>query len=326
MKTHILMGKLFLDSFNILKEIQKEIEKDLKSLGFQEEIEVEFQSLNFMDSFKKNFFTLLMLSIMIDSKISKKNIVKYGKIILYLRQIVTSTDNIIDDESKGIIFISRLKNNVVSNSLVMLFCQNFLTKTCLEIDFKSYLSQKVFNKIYSIAESQSLRDREQYKVYPDESYILSKIHNGIGGELLKISLEVPLEVEKNEKLEECAKAIYEIGMSLQALDDFFDIEEDRLAGKVNLYESKLLYSKEVKEVVEKSYLKEVSEKAYNGFEILEKNGYPMNRKEAKRILKKLFQLRGLKEYSNILDEEDDSRNGYEEDYDSQLAEYRVCEY
>ena len=72
MKTHILMGKLFLDSFNILKEIQKEIEKDLKSLGFQEEIEVEFQSLNFMDSFKKNFFTLLMLSIMIDSKISKK--------------------------------------------------------------------------------------------------------------------------------------------------------------------------------------------------------------------------------------------------------------
>ncbi|WP_047394085.1 hypothetical protein [Cetobacterium sp. ZOR0034] len=160
MKTHILMGKLFLESFNILKEIQKEIQKDLKSLEFQKEIEVEFKNLNFMESFKKNFFTLLMLSIMIDCKISKKNVVKYGKIILYLRQIVTSTDNIIDDENKGIIFIDRLKNNVVSNSLVMLFCQNFLSKTCLEIDFKSSLSQKILNKIYLIAESESLRDRK----------------------------------------------------------------------------------------------------------------------------------------------------------------------
>ena len=326
MKTHILMGKLFLESFNILKEIQKEIQKDLKSLEFQKEIEVEFKNLNFMESFKKNFFTLLMLSIMIDCKISKKNVVKYGKIILYLRQIVTSTDNIIDDENKGIIFIDRLKNNVVSNSLVMLFCQNFLSKTCLEIDFKSSLSQKILNKIYLIAESESLRDRKQYETYPNEEYVLSRIHNGIGGELLKISLEVPLEIEKNKKLEECAKAIYEIGMSLQALDDFFDIDEDKLAEKVNLYEAKLLYSEDVKEIIEERYLKEVSEKAYEGFHILEKNGYPMNRKEAKRILKKLFELRGLKEYSKILDEEDDSKNGYEKDYDSQLAEYRICEY
>ena len=115
-------------------------------------------------------------------------------------------------------------------------------------------------------------------------------------------------------------------MSLQALDDFFDIDEDKLAEKVNLYEAKLLYSEDVKEIIEERYLKEVSEKAYEGFHILEKNGYPMNRKEAKRILKKLFELRGLKEYSKILDEEDDSKNGYEKDYDSQLAEYRICEY
>ncbi|MGL5544684.1 MAG: hypothetical protein ACRDB6_06215 [Cetobacterium sp.] len=326
MKTHILMGKLFLNSFNILKEIQKEVEKDLKSLEFQKKIEVEFKNLNFMHSFKKNFFTLLILSIMIDSKISKKNIVKYGKIILYLRQIVTSTDNVIDDEKKGIIFIDELKNRVVSNSLIMLFCQNFLTKTCLEIDFDGELTQKVFNKIYTIAKSESLRDREQYRVYPDENYILSNIHNGIGGELLKISLEVPLEVEKNQKLEESEKAIYMIGMSLQALDDFFDMDEDRLAGKVNLYEAKLLYSHESQEVVEEIYLKEVLDKAYSGFRVLEKNGYPINRREAKRILKKLFQLRGLKEYSKMLDQEDDSEDGYEKDNDNQLAEYRLCEY
>lgn len=302
MKNHILLGKLLMNAFKILGKAQNEIENDLKNFKFTKELEIDFKNINFKESFKKNFFTLLIISILLESKVSKKHIVSYSKIITYLRQIVTSTDNIIDNEDKGLIFIKNLKNKTVSNSLIMLTCQNFLTKECLELnEGKDLAVKKIFDKIYLIALSESLRDKAQYLEYPTEKYILEKIHSGIGGELLKISLEAPLAIEENTKLKEYSNGIFEIGMALQALDDFFDIEEDEESGKINLLKSALLYSEKGEEVVREEYLKKVSENAYNGFKILEDNEFPINKKEAKKVLKKLFELRGLKEYVSILD-------------------------
>ncbi|MGL4365742.1 MAG: class 1 isoprenoid biosynthesis enzyme [Cetobacterium sp.] len=302
MKNHILLGKLLMNAFKILGKAQNEIENDLKNFKFTKELEIDFKNINFKESFKKNFFTLLIISILLESKVSKKHIVSYSKIITYLRQIVTSTDNIIDNENKGLIFIKNLKNKTVSNSLIMLTCQNLLTKECLELnEGKDLAVKKIFDKIYLIALSESLRDKAQYLEYPTEKYILEKIHSGIGGELLKISLEAPLAIEENIKLKEYSNGIFEIGMALQALDDFFDIEEDEESGKINLLKSALLYSEKGEEVVREEYLKKVSENAYNGFKILEDNEFPINKKEAKKVLKKLFELRGLKEYVSILD-------------------------
>ncbi|WP_291943172.1 class 1 isoprenoid biosynthesis enzyme [Cetobacterium sp.] len=302
MKNHILLGKLLMNAFKILGKAQNEIENDLKNFKFTKELEIDFKNINFKESFRKNFFTLLIISILLESKVSKKHIVSYSKIITYLRQIVTSTDNIIDNENKGLIFIKNLKNKTVSNSLIMLTCQNLLTKECLELnEGKDLAVKKIFDKIYLIALSESLRDKAQYLEYPTEKYILEKIHSGIGGELLKISLEAPLAIEENIKLKEYSNGIFEIGMALQALDDFFDIEEDEESGKINLLKSALLYSEKGEEVVREEYLKKVSENAYNGFKILEDNEFPINKKEAKKVLKKLFELRGLKEYVSILD-------------------------
>lgn len=304
MKNHILLGKLLMNAFKILGKAQKEIEIELDKFKFSEEIVKDFKNLNFKESFKKNFFTLLIISLLIESKVSKKYIISYTKIIIYLRQIVTSTDNILDNENKGLIFIKKLKNNIVSNSLVMLMCQNFLTKECLEITKgNDEAVKKIFEKIYLIAISESLRDKSQYKEYPKDKYILEEIHSGIGGELLKISLEIPLIVEENLKLKEYSKGIYEIGMSLQALDDFFDVNEDEESGKINLLKAELVYKKIGKkdEEIKEEYLKKVSSNAYNGFKILENNDFPINQKEAKKVLKKLFELRGLKEYTYILD-------------------------
>lgn len=302
MKNHILLGKLLMNAFKILGKAQNEIENDFKNFKFTKELEIDFKNINFKESFKKNFFTLLIISILLESKVSKKHIISYSKIITYLRQIVTSTDNIIDNEDKGLIFIKSLKNKMVSNSLIMLTCQNFLTKECLELsEGKDIAAKKIFDKIYLIAMSESLRDKSQYLEYPNEKYILEKIHSGIGGELLKISLEVPLAIEENIKLKEYSKGIFEIGMALQALDDFFDMEEDEESGKINLLKSVILYTEKDEKVVREEYLKKVSENAYNGFKILEDNEFPINKKEAKKVLKKLFELRGLKEYVSILD-------------------------
>lgn len=301
MKNHILLGKLLLDSYKNLKEIQKDIEKDLKTFDFKEELVLDFKTTNFKESFKKNFFTLLMISILLECKICKKHVISYGKIIIYLRQIVTSTDNIIDNENKGVIFLSGLKSGIVSNTLITLTCQDLLTKECLAVSRgKEEISRKILNKIYSIAISESLRDSFQYENYPDVKYILEKIHSGIGGELLKISLEAPLILEKNSKMKEYSAGLYEVGMALQALDDFFDIQEDEENRKVNLLKSMLIYKDTSENEVRESYLKNVSENAYKGFKILEDGGFPINRSQAKKILKKLFELRGLKDYVEIL--------------------------
>lgn len=302
MKNHILFGKLLVDAFKILEKAQNEIENDFKDFKFTKELQADFKNTGFKESFKRNFFTLLIIAILLESKISKKHIISYAKIITYLRQIVTSTDNIIDDENKGQILIRSLKNNMVSNSLVMLTCQNFLTKECLKInEGKDVAVKKIFDKIYLIAVSESLRDESQYLEYPSQKYILEKIHSGIGGELLKISLVAPLVIEENIKLKEYSKGIFEIGMSLQALDDFFDMEEDEKNRKINLLKSALLYSEKNEQIIKEEYLKKVSENAYNGFKILENNGFPINKKEGKKVLKKLFELRGLKDYVSILD-------------------------
>lgn len=302
MKNHILFGKLLVDAFKILEKAQNEIENDFKDFKFTKELQADFKNTGFKESFKRNFFTLLIIAILLESKISKKHIISYAKIITYLRQIVTSTDNIIDDENKGQILIRSLKNNMVSNSLVMLTCQNFLTKECLKInEGKDVAVKKIFDKIYLIAVSESLRDESQYLEYPSQKYISEKIHSGIGGELLKISLVAPLVIEENIELKEYSKGIFEIGMSLQALDDFFDMEEDEKNRKINLLKSALLYSEKNEQIIKEEYLKKVSENAYNGFKILENNRFPINKKERKKVLKKLFELRGLKDYVSILD-------------------------
>ncbi|WP_418964886.1 hypothetical protein, partial [Cetobacterium sp.] len=73
MKNHILLGKLLIEAFKILGVAQKEIEEELKNFKFTKDLELDFKNMNFKESFKKNFFTLLIISLLLESKISKKN-------------------------------------------------------------------------------------------------------------------------------------------------------------------------------------------------------------------------------------------------------------
>lgn len=303
MKKQLKLGKLLIDSIKSLKEIEEKIKKEILNLNISEEIEVRIDSSKFKESFKKNFFTLLMISFLLECKIEKEKVISYGKIIIFLRQIITSTDNVIDNEEKGIIFVKKIKNKVVKNSLIILICQDLLTKECLKLSEDRSISIKVLEKIYKVAESESLRDIEQYKNYPQKEEIIERIHSGIGGELLKFALEVPNLIEKNGKLLGFGKGIYKIGISLQGLDDFFDLDEDEKSGKVNLLKSEILYSKNQSlEKIKENYLKNMINIAYEGFQELEFYGYPIDKKNSKRILKKIFELRGLKEYIKILND------------------------
>lgn len=68
MKNHILFGKLLVDAFKILEKAQNEIENDFK---FTKELQADFKNTGFKESFKRNFFTLLIIAILLESKISK---------------------------------------------------------------------------------------------------------------------------------------------------------------------------------------------------------------------------------------------------------------
>lgn len=306
--------KTLTKSFNILKESQEEIRVELKNYKFYDKITIKDSNRNFVISFKSNFFTILMLSLLLESGVERKRCVSYGKIILLLRQIVTSCDNILDNERKGILFIESLKNLVVENSLITLVSQELLTKEIFRIEKEinsSSLQSKLLEKLYCIAEGESLRRVELYREYPDSNYILNKVHREIGGELLEISLTIPKIVENNLKLNKFSQGLFIIGMSLQALDDFFDMAEDFEDGNINLATAK--YREEFRiepqnidfkkldvKFVEK-YIKDTIDEAYHGFEILEKSGFPIDRNMSRFILKKLFILRGLKDYIHYIE-------------------------
>ncbi len=309
--TNLKLNKLLLSSSYILKEIHENIEKDFSSFPFYNDIIFDFKNNNnYLDIFKKNFFTLLMLSLLIEAKIPKKRIISYGKIILLLRQIVTSTDNIIDNEEKGSIIFKSLDNITVKNNFLSLICQDLLTKECLKISKDNYkLSNLIFEELYSIATSESLRDSNLYDSYPSSDYILNKIHSGIGGKLLEISLIIPKFIEKNTLLDSYSLGLYEIGMSLQALDDLFDVQEDIDSSKINLALSKFLEkNSDIKvNTFEKlddkfsiNFLQEVINSSFHGFSILRDNGFPISHSDAKQMLKRLFKLRGLEEYVEII--------------------------
>lgn len=306
--------KTLTKSFNILKESQEEVKNELKNYEFYDKIIVKDSNKNFIISFKSNFFTILMLSLLLESGVERKRCVSYGKIILLLRQIVTSCDNILDNERKGIFYIESLKNLVVENSLITLISQELLTKEVIRIEKEvnsSSLQSRLLEKLYSIAEGESLRRIELYEKYPNSEYILDKIHREIGGDLLEISLTIPKIVENNLKLNKFSQGLFIIGMSLQALDDFFDMEEDFEDGNINLATSKYMEEFKIKledidfknldiKFVEK-YIKNTIDDSYNGFKILEQAGFPIDRNMSKFILKKLFILRGLKNYSHYID-------------------------
>ncbi|MGL4999208.1 MAG: hypothetical protein ACRC5W_10230 [Cetobacterium sp.] len=308
---NLKLAKLLLSSSSILKEIHQNIEKDFSNFIFKDDIIFTFKSnSSYKEIFKKNFFTLLMLSILLEAKVSTEKIVSYGKIIIFLRQIVTSTDNIIDNEEKGTIVFKSLENIVVKNNFLSLICQDLLTKECLKIsNGDSNVSNSIFEELYSIALSESLRDSSLYEKYPSSNYVLNKIHSGIGGKLLEISLVAPKLIEKNMLLYKYSSGLYEIGMSLQAIDDLFDVREDIDSSKINLALSKFLEKNinfELKnfENLDKDFsicfLKEIIKSAYNGFSILRNNGFPISEHDAKKMLKELFKLRGLEDYVKVI--------------------------
>ena len=213
------------------------------------------------------------------------------------------------------LFIDKLDNPVIENSFLTLMCQDLLTKEILKLqnEVNSNLSGNILlEKIYNIAKGENKRKISLYKNYPEPQYILDNIHHQIGGELLEISLTVPKLFEKdNSSLEKFSKGLFTIGMSLQAIDDYFDMKEDYENNNVNIAIAKYIQEynitveniqfDNIHEEFSKKYIIDCINTAYEGFNTLEDGGFPITKKEARFVLKKLFEIRGLKAYVKYIE-------------------------
>ena len=312
--------KQLLKSNKIYNIVVKEIRKDLSELSFFDDIEVKEENLK--ENFKKNFFSIFMLSLIEFLEVEKEDMIKYGKCLFYLRGIITCTDNIIDDESKGVIFLNGIKEKTTENTLLTLVLQKNLEKIISELDEKNTgISSKVLESIYLIAKSEGMRERSIYENYPGYNFISHETHSGIGGELLKIGVLVPLYREKNNKFKEISKALYSLGMSLQGLDDLCDMGEDFSAKKVNLATSFFMDRLEIDEEsaasleildtpVTEDYLQKIMSYSMESFNMLEEIGYPINKKLGMKLLFHLFKIRGLEDLWSMYKEEENEKNDF----------------
>lgn len=311
---NIQFSKSIKNAHKNYSKVEKSIEKRLGSFAYSKDFYFPNKNISFIESYKRNFFTFLMLSMIENLGIKRERLIKYGEVIFCLRTIITSTDNIIDNESKGIVFLKNIDNSVVNNTLLLMTVQNILTDILMELGDKDGKAMMfILNKIHSIAQSESLRDAGLYKEYPHGDFVREKMHGGIGGELLQLSLWAPTMLEKDlDLIGDYNTALYDIGMALQALDDLCDMKEDYDTDKINLGIAKLnsMYNIDIKndfdsfdkeEFKEKysefygDYVDECIETALRGFSKLESLGYPIKEKESLVLLKYLFELRGIKE-------------------------------
>ena len=254
---------------------------------------------------QRNFFSILMLLILETNKI--ENLRSHGLIIHSIRNIITTTDNIIDIDNKGNLDIIKLKNPTLKNVMSLLIAEEILNNELqlLERDqlnnFKiSEVKTSLLKSIYEIAKGEEIRTivDNNYMTYDE---VISNIHMKIGGELLAISMLIPFLISGNNDLLNFKDALFKIGMSLQLLDDIVDLEEDIESNTQNAFLSYLLdnsiaiqditnYNNRNKDIQTHYHnlIYSAVQIGLDGFKDFEKNGLEIGYKDGEKLMEFMF--------------------------------------
>lgn len=303
---------------NIHIEIEKEYLEYVKKYIPGTDFEYKNIDLPEKEYLQKNFFSILMLLILDFNNIDYlKN---HGLIIHAIRNIITNTDNIIDSENKGNLDIKKLQQPALKNIMSLLIANEILhmelSKVCKDEKNVTDIKKKLLKSIYEIAKGEEIREIRDMKIMT-YSEIIEKVHTRIGGELLSISMVVPKEIYKTTKFSQFEKALFEIGLSLQLLDDIVDIAEDFEDRTQNAFYSYLIENKiledeldrflkngKMSENIKKIY-KKIIEKAIiqglKGFEKFEENGLEIGYEEGVSLMKFMFKNRGMEKEWKIFE-------------------------
>ena len=270
---------------------------------------------------QRNFFSILFLSIFDTLGISPERRRLYGLALHSLRGIVTATDNILDDESKGAVRLNMTGGNVMPNVLLVLLQDGLLHQVLRELGDEAAAGQTFHALTAALMDIACNECHEESAVEtvlrPAE--VLHDVHSLRGGALLELAFVAP---ELNEPdlargVRSARHSVYLLGLALQVLDDVTDLAEDVERRNHNVLRSWIVHEApdgpltdaqllrrpaSALEAPHRAFPRATAEVLYlaveialDGFERLRGLGYPIDRSGGLQLLSVLFRLRGLGE-------------------------------
>jgi len=276
---------------------------------------------------ERNFFSILFVSIFQAIGIEPWRVRHYAAIIHMVRGIVTATDNILDDESKGALVVDLRAGHVLSNVLSMLMQAGQLQRHIREVTPDDEAADRAWGALvdllYAIGDEESGEEAAVEEVLPPKR-LLDEIHRFRGANLLLLAFVVPEmnEPELAEQIGHAKSGVFRIGLALQILDDLADFQEDITRRNHNFLRSWLVFgagtdgrggkAPEIPDAQLSGYTAEqlaaphqlfpqatgevmvlAIELALSGFDRLRLAGHPMERTTARELMAAMFRLRGL---------------------------------
>ncbi len=281
---------------------------------------------NRLQYLQKNFFSSLFLSIYGALGIPPARRLFYGQINHCIRGLVTATDNLLDDEYKELLPVNFPEPAIRFKSVMHLLCfDRILEQVCRQAVSDGVLAptllepllDAVFRAMVPIGAEEAMEEGGVTDILTPTA-VLDSVHMYKGGKLLCLAFTAPLllETEREETLRLAETGIYRIGMALQVIDDLTDFHEDISHRNHNFLTSSVYHEggveergrlaatlkqpREKPEAVEALFpetLRRVMAQAIGealaGFAALEEAGYWYNERQAMRIIRFLFTLRGV---------------------------------
>jgi hypothetical protein len=294
----------------------------LKVSGKSIPLEFPFRNFGAAKYFERNIFSILFLSIFFSLGLSEPRVRAYGLILHSLRGVVTSTDNILDQESKGALRIQAAQGWVLPNVMLLLLQSGVLYEVLSELahdpGLRHNLQGQIITALQEIATEEVGEEHEINEVLTPEE-LLDRVHRYRGGRLLELAFIVPamLETERAGDLRLASAAVHRIGLGLQILDDITDLALDLHSRNHNILRSWIVhrgsdgqFSDDALRALSSAdlrcpwmifpnathaVLERATGEARSGFAALDDLGFPVDPEGVDDLLGWLFKARGLED-------------------------------
>jgi len=207
-------------------------------------------------SLEKNFFSTLFLYSYCRCRIGKRHRIFYSSVNQCLRAMVTGCDNLLDDEYKMTLNTDLPENGIRFRSVLdIMVADRVLFELLLDFCHREGLDRDLVARACEISLKALVRSGAQeaseeggVNVRPTPEKVLSDVHHFKTGLLFQCVWAVPETLEKSigEDVETVKRALYEIGMGCQILDDIVDLVYDARARRHNYVASLICHEPDEK--------------------------------------------------------------------------------
>jgi hypothetical protein len=294
--------------------------------GYQAPARARVNRLHYL---QRNFFSSLFLSIYSAVGVPRQRRLLYGQINHAVRGLVTATDNLLDDEYKELLPFNLPEPAIRFKSVMHLLCfDRILEQVCRQAVTDGVIAASdlepildlIFRAMVPIGAEEAMEEGGVTEILTPAE-VLTSVHAYKGGKLLCLAFTAPLLLEQAHAapLRLAESGIYRIGMALQVIDDLTDFYEDLSHRNHNYLISAVFHQGEATEqerlapllsrqgeeaiaprAVETLFpatLRRVMAQAIGeallGFAALHQAGFWYNDRQAMRIIRFLFTIRGV---------------------------------